>query len=53
MPVVDSVPLMVVRESKVTVVTPADAGPVTDRLLNVFVPVIVFVPVAVLVNATL
>lgn len=40
MPVVDSVPLMVCWSAKVTVATPADAGPVMARLLNVFAPVI-------------
>lgn len=38
-PVVDSVPLMVWRESKVTVVTPAAEVAVTAKLLNVFMPV--------------
>ena len=47
MPVVDSVPLMVWRDSKVTVTTPADAGPVMARLLNVFAPPINRVPAAV------
>ena len=52
-PVVDSVPLMVWRESKVTVVTPAEAGPVAVRLLKVFAPVMVLVTVVVPVNAKL
>jgi hypothetical protein len=58
-PVVDSVPLMVWRESKVTAVTPADAGPVTDKLLYVvFNPVLNGsvmdrVPAEVLVKDTL
>ena len=37
MPVVDRVPLMVVRESKVTWRTPAADGAVIVRLLNVFI----------------
>ena len=52
-PVVDSVPLMVCWESKVTVTTPADAGPVTARLLNVLVLLIDLVPVVVEVKVTL
>ena len=52
MPVVDSVPLMVCRESKVIPLTPAEDGAATERLLNVFAPVIVqlFVPLVVLVK---
>ena len=52
-PVVDSVPLMVCWVLKVTVAKPAVDGAVTEKLLNVFTPVIVFVPALMLVNATL
>lgn len=52
-PVVDRVPLMVCWESKVTVVTPAEDGAVTDRLLKVFAPLMLLVTVVVPVNATL
>ena len=54
-PVVDRVPLMVWRESKVNGTTPADAGPVTDRLLKVFElpPVIALVAATVEVKLTL
>jgi hypothetical protein len=52
-PVVDSVPLMVCWAAKVIVLTPADAGPVKDKLLNVFAPVIVRGPAVVDVNAAL
>ena len=38
MPVVERVPLMVWRESKVTWVTPAADGAVMARLLKVFTP---------------
>jgi hypothetical protein len=44
---------MVWRESKVIGVTPADAEAVTDKLLNVFAPVIAAPPALVLVKATL
>jgi hypothetical protein len=37
----------------VTVVTPADDGAVTEKLLNVFAPVIVFVLAVVDVKETL
>jgi hypothetical protein len=46
-PVVDSVPLMVCWESTERTATPADAGPVTARLLNLFAPTINRVPAAV------
>jgi hypothetical protein len=58
-PVVDSVPLMVCWAAKVRVTTPADAGPVTDKLLYVvFNPVpngsvMDRVPAEVLVKDTL
>jgi hypothetical protein len=52
-PVVDRVPLIVCRELKVTVITPADAGAVTAKLLNVFGPAITRLPAVVEVNATL
>ena len=52
-PVVDSVPLMVCWAEKLSVLTPADAGPVTDRLLNVLTLLIALTPTAVLVKATL
>jgi hypothetical protein len=52
-PVVDNVPLIVWRESKVRVATPAEAGAVTARLLNVFAPDIARLPAAVEVNETL
>lgn len=51
-PVVDSVPLMVCWESKVTVVTPAVDEAVTAKLLNVFAPVMLLVAAVVEVNAT-
>jgi hypothetical protein len=51
--VVDRVPFIVWRESKVISVTPADAEAVTDKLLNVFAPVIAAPPALVLVKATL
>ena len=53
MPVVDRVPLMVCWESKVTVLTPAEAGPVAVRLLNVFTPVMARVAAEVPVKVTL
>ena len=52
-PVVERVPLMVCWAAKVTVTTPADAGPVTAKLLKVFAPEMVFVPAVVEVKATL
>jgi len=52
-PVVDSVPLIVCWEKKMTVTTPADAGPVTDKLLKVFEPVMILFPAVVEVNETL
>jgi hypothetical protein len=52
-PVVDSVPLMVWRELKVTSVTPAVERAVMVKLLNVLIATIEFVPEVVLVNATL
>ena len=39
MPVVDSVPLMVVRSAKFRKTAPAVDGPETVKLLNVFWPV--------------
>jgi hypothetical protein len=44
---------MVCWAAKVRVTTPADAGPATDRLLNVFAPDIARLPAAVEVNETL
>ena len=52
-PVVDSVPLMVCWESKVTVVTPAVDGAVTEKLLNVFEPLTIRDPATVEVNEML
>ena len=50
MPVVDRVPLIVDGWAKVTDLTPAEAGPATEKLLNVFVPDIEADDVVVLVS---
>ena len=52
-PLVERVPLMVWRESKVTWATPAEDGAVMVRLLKVFTPEIVKVLAVVLVADTL
>lgn len=53
MEVVDKVPLMVCWADKTMDLDPADDGPTTEKLLNVFVPVIVYCCVFAVTNDTL
>lgn len=52
-PVVDRVPLIVCWALIARNTVPAEAGPTTERLLNVFVPLIEREPLAVDVKLTL